>query len=217
MPKETFFNLPEQKRQMIEEAAIDEFAAWGYDNASITRIVIACQIAKGSFYQYFEDKKDLYTYLIMHIGEEKLTFLSPVTLNGEGSDLFVQLAAMYRAGLAFARSHPKAALIGNQVYKNLDHPVHKEIMADGKGMAIDFYARLLEAAIDRGEVRPDIPIRFAAFLLMQMNTNTIEYYFDVVKGEGFDFSRMDDDVMETVNLFLDFIKFGIGVQREQVS
>ena len=47
MPKETFLNLPDQKRQMIEDAAIDEFAAWGYDNASITRIVEACQIAKG--------------------------------------------------------------------------------------------------------------------------------------------------------------------------
>lgn len=212
MPKETFLNLPDQKRQMIEDAAIDEFAAWGYDNASITRIVEACQIAKGSFYQYFEDKKDLYIYLIMHIGEEKLKHLSPIARDEVTTDLFGRLAEMYRAGLSFGRSNPRAALLGNRVYKNMDHPIHQELMADGKELALAFYTQILETAIQRGEVRSDIDLRFAAFLLMQMNTNTIEYYFDVVKREGFDFSRMDDDVMDTVNLFLDFIKSGIGAQ-----
>ncbi len=91
---------------------------------------------------------------------------------------------MYRAGLAFAKNRPKAALIGNQVYKNLDHPVHKEILKDGKEMAIGFYAQLLEGAIARGEVRPDTDVGFVAYMLMQMNTNTSEYYFDVVKGGG---------------------------------
>lgn len=210
MPKETFFNLPDAKRAMIEDAAMEEFVAWGYDNASINRIVEVCQIAKGSFYQYFEDKKDLYTHLIMRIAEEKMAFLTPLAQGNGATDMFGQLAEMYRAGLAFARSHPKAALLGNRVYKYMDHPVHQEIMADNKGLALGFYSQLLQGAIARGEVRPDIDLRFAAFLLMQMNTNTIEYYFEEVKGSSFDFSRMDDDVMDTVKLFLDFIKSGIG-------
>ena len=209
MPKETFFNLPELKRLLIEDAAMDEFATWGYDNASINRIVEACQIAKGSFYQYFEDKKDLYKHLIARIAEEKMKVISPPAEAGT-TDLFGQLAEMYRAGLAFARLHPKAALIGNQVYKNLDHPVHKEILKDSKGMATAFYANLVDLAIARGEVRPDMDRGFAAYFLMQMNVNTVEYYLDVVKDGDFDMSRLDDDVMDTVQLFLDFIKFGIG-------
>ena len=39
MPKETFFNLPEDKRQAILDLAIEEFAAHDYKNASISRIV----------------------------------------------------------------------------------------------------------------------------------------------------------------------------------
>ncbi len=210
MPKETFFNLPESKRQLIEDVAIDEFSAWGYDNASINRIVEACQIAKGSFYQYFDDKKDLYTYVVAHIGEEKLKFFSPIVQDAGETDLFDRLAEMYRAGLAFARSRPKAALIGNQVYKNLDHPVHKEILKDGKEMARGFYAHLVEGAIARGEVRPDTDVGFVAYMLMQMNINISEYYFDVIKGADFYVSKLDDDLMETVTKFLDFIKFGIG-------
>lgn len=210
MPKETFFNLPESKRLLIEDAAMDEFATWGYDNASINRIVEACQIAKGSFYQYFEDKKDLYKHLIARIAEEKMKVISPPAPDDGTTDLFGQLAQMYRTGLAFARIHPKAALIANQVYKNLDHPVHKEILKDSKGMATAFYANLVEMAIARGEVRPDVDRGFAAYFLMQMNINTVEYYFDVVKDGDFDMSRLDDDVMDTVQLFLDFIKSGIG-------
>lgn len=215
MPKETFFNLPEQKRQLIEDVAMDEFSTRGYDNASINRIVDACQIAKGSFYQYFEDKKDLYQHLITRIGEEKFKYISPVAQDGEADDLFDQLAEMYRAGLSFARSHPKAALIGNQVYKNLDHPVHQEILKDGKKIAREFYGKLVAQSKARGEIRPDIDTGFVAYLLMQMNVNIVEYYFDVVKGgDDFDISRLDDDMMETVKLFLDFIRSGISSQSE---
>lgn len=210
MPKETFFNLPEQKRHLIEEAAIDEFSTRGYDNASINRIVGACQIAKGSFYQYFEDKKDLYKHLITRIGEEKFKYIAPVAQDGGAADLFGQLAEMYQAGLSFARSHPKAALIGNQVYKNLDHPVHQEILQDGKKTARAFYEHLVELAKARGEIRPDIDTGFVAYFLMEMNVNIVEYYFDVVKEDHFDMSRLDDDMLETVKMFLDFIKNGVG-------
>lgn len=211
MPKETFFNLPEQKRQLIEDVAMDEFSTRGYDKASINRIVDGCQIAKGSFYQYFEDKKDLYQHLITRIGEAKFKYISPVAQARGADDLFAQLAEMYRSGLAFAHSHPKAALIGNQFYKNLDHPVHQEILKDGKKSALAFYGDLVAQSKTRGEIRPDIDTGFVAYLLMQMNVNIVEYYFDVVKGgDDFDMSRLDDDMMETVKLFLDFIRSGIG-------
>ena len=39
MPKETFFNLPEEKRMLIRDIALDEFAEYPYDQASINRIV----------------------------------------------------------------------------------------------------------------------------------------------------------------------------------
>jgi AcrR family transcriptional regulator len=39
MPKEIFFNLPEEKRERITALAIEEFAENDYDLASISRIV----------------------------------------------------------------------------------------------------------------------------------------------------------------------------------
>lgn len=212
MPKETFFNLPDDKRQMIEEVAIDEFASWGFDNASINRIVEACQIAKGSFYQYFEDKKDLYKHLISKIAAEKINFINPVLLNPTSVDFFTLMGAMYQSGLEFGKANPKAAILGNQLIKNKEHPVHKEIFAESKVTAEDFFRPLLQLAISRGEVNPNIDLEFVSFIMVALNIASFEYYYEVVKGNEFDIHQMDD-MMHTISLFLDFIKNGIGTKQ----
>ncbi|WP_420644755.1 TetR/AcrR family transcriptional regulator [Candidatus Leptofilum sp.] len=210
MPKGTFLNLPELKRQLIEEAALDEFATWGFDNASINRIVADCQIAKGSFYQYFEDKKDLYKHLLSCIAHKKIEYISPVLQNPMAHDFFTVLQEMYRSGLAFAQENPKAALIGNQVFKNREHPIHREVFDESKETAVAFYQNLIALAIERGELRTDIDVRFMIHILMSLNVATFEYYFEVVKGADFNITKIDEDIMETVNLFIDFIRRGIS-------
>ncbi len=49
MPTETFFNLPDEKKERIIEAAIDEFAENGLKNAKVNEIVRKSSIPKGSF------------------------------------------------------------------------------------------------------------------------------------------------------------------------
>jgi len=68
LPKQTFFNLPEQKRRTLLEAAEREFTRVPIYEASIANIIKIANIPRGSFYQYFEDKEDLYFYLL----DEKL-------------------------------------------------------------------------------------------------------------------------------------------------
>ncbi|MCP4425599.1 MAG: TetR/AcrR family transcriptional regulator [Chloroflexi bacterium] len=211
MPKETFFNLPDKKRALIEETAVSEFAAHGYDNASINRIVAGAKIAKGSFYQYFADKKDLYKHLMARITEKKLDYISPVLQNPGDHDFFTLLQAAYRSGLDFARQNPQAARIGNQIFKHRDHPIHQELFKDGTDAGKAFYEQLIRLAISRGEIRPDINIPFVIRILNTLNVATFEYYFETVKGDNFNMTAIDDDVMDTVNLFIGFIKNGIGV------
>ena len=69
MPKETFLNLKEDKKQRILEAGLREVSMHGYDKASVTRIVKGAGIATGSFYQYFEDMDDLFIYIALEAGQ----------------------------------------------------------------------------------------------------------------------------------------------------
>ena len=64
MPKQTFFNLPVDKRQTLIEAAEKEFSRVPLMKASISNIIKMAGIPRGSFYQYFENIEDLYFYLL---------------------------------------------------------------------------------------------------------------------------------------------------------
>ena len=64
MPKQTFFNLSESKRKKLIESAEIEFARAPFFEASIANIIKIAGVSRGSFYQYFEDKEDLYFYLL---------------------------------------------------------------------------------------------------------------------------------------------------------
>lgn len=63
MPTQTFFNLPEEKRNAIIEAARKEFSLHVFEEASINQIIKDADISRGSFYMYFEDKADLFMFL----------------------------------------------------------------------------------------------------------------------------------------------------------
>lgn len=70
MPRDTFFNLPEPKSKAVFDAAAKEFSMYMFSEASINRIVKAAQIPRGSFYQYFDGKEDLFSYVIGQIFAE---------------------------------------------------------------------------------------------------------------------------------------------------
>lgn len=64
MPSDTFFRLPEEKRQRLMDAAWEEFTTVRFSDASINKIIRTANIPRGSFYQYFTDKDDLFAYLV---------------------------------------------------------------------------------------------------------------------------------------------------------
>lgn len=64
MPKQTFFNLPDNKRNHIIQISIEEFSKAPFQNISINHLIKCMGIPTGSFYQYFDDKKDLYFYIL---------------------------------------------------------------------------------------------------------------------------------------------------------
>ena len=70
MPKQTFQNLPEDKKKKILEAAKNEFSRVSVTEASINNIVTEANIARGSFYQYFESKEDLLLFMVNEASEE---------------------------------------------------------------------------------------------------------------------------------------------------
>lgn len=75
MPKQTFYNLSVDKQNKIIDASKKEFSENNFYDASINKIIKVAGISRGSFYQYFENKEDLFIYLLeqsMHIVLEEI-------------------------------------------------------------------------------------------------------------------------------------------------
>lgn len=63
MPNKTFFRLEKEKQDKILEASRKEFSKVPFEKASIANIIKEAGIPRGSFYQYFTGKEDVFFYL----------------------------------------------------------------------------------------------------------------------------------------------------------
>ena len=94
MPTTTFFNLPPEKREKLLRCARAEFARAPFADASVNRIIRAAGIPRGSFYQYFRDKGDLFRYLLGQLGEKLVAIMENLLDRREG-DLFAALLDLF--------------------------------------------------------------------------------------------------------------------------
>lgn len=115
-------------------------------------------IAKGSFYQYFEDKQDLYLHLIGQLAQRKMASMQPLLNQLEQRSLTDNLRELFHLGLAFADSDPKLYRLGEDFTKQKPELMQVFIQRQ-QPVAQDVYGRLLESAARRGELLPELDLR----------------------------------------------------------
>ena len=71
MPTVTWARVDPARRAAIIEAAEAEFGAHGFSSGSLNVIARRAGVAKGSLFQYFADKRDLYAF-IADIGSQRV-------------------------------------------------------------------------------------------------------------------------------------------------
>ena len=204
MPKDTFLNLPEDKRAFICDVALDEFAEYPFERASVNRIVANSGIAKGSFYQYFDDKKDLFFYLMGLISEEKINYISPILRNPDEHDIFTLIRELLLSGIQFAAEHPRYEAIATKLLANKEAPIYKELKADNLPSSYAIFEPLITQAVSRREVRADIDVQLLKYLITSMNVIVVEYCSEFYPQAIF------DSMIETADAFMDILKNGIG-------
>ena len=176
MPKQTFFNLPDAKRARFVDAAIDKFAAHSFAEASLTTIVRSAGIAKGSVYQYFDDKLDLYRWLVFdEVGRRKQRYLEAAP--PPDADFFERMEEACVAAMRFFRGEPRLARLALRVHEGESDPTLAPLFADARRAG----RRWLEAALARarkeGALRSAADVPTAAIALAQiLGPATIEAF-----------------------------------------
>ncbi|WP_411680761.1 TetR/AcrR family transcriptional regulator [Clostridium thailandense] len=197
VPKDTFKNLNADKKQRIFDAAIQEFSTCSFSDASINQIIKTAGIPRGSFYQYFNDKEDLYLYMIEEISNEKKKLIPERVLNPD-DDFFETFIQKTKDSLELGKVKPEYTKIG--MLMQMDN---SEFIAKFRTTSIEKYRKQLkhnkECGLIRQEVNTDI-------VLDMLFSYTLEEYFK----SGFDENEYLKKVSDAINI----IKEGIKLNKD---
>ncbi len=86
----------EKRRQQILQAATSVFAAKGYHQASVTDIIESAGIARGTFYLYFEGKREIFAELVDILTVQLNNSMVRVDLSGGGKPWLEQIRSNMR-------------------------------------------------------------------------------------------------------------------------
>lgn len=209
MPKATFFNLPSEKRDRIIEIIIDEFYENTYETASINQIVKTAEIAKGSFYQYFEDKLDIYKMTIEICHNEKKKYIERVKESTRYVDDFSIIREIFIAIIKFDIDKPKYSNIINKFQKITDREFREEILSDIEIDSECEFKTILKEGIDKGRIYYNVDVELVSFLLENISINVKEYF----KMQQSQNKYINYDSF--VNTAIDLIENGIKLKRKR--
>lgn len=181
MPKETFFKIAEAKRERLLRQAAGIFAERGLNQTDMAELASRAGIAKGSIYNYFESKEDLYFY-VCRDGIER----SRNAIYGSMDptwDIYRQVDHIFRQGTRFVLAHPEYLIL----YTNVSS-AGMERFSDQISLEVEHYTarhlkRLLHRDMAAGIVRGDLDVNLTAFsinsLYIVFMTSLVSNHFKI--------------------------------------
>ena len=198
MPKDTFYNLSEEKKKRIFDAAVREFSTRRFSEASINQIVKNAGIPKGSFYQYFADKEDIYLY----VGEEMSKDINEIRGNQEAfnsnASFFEIIIQRAKDTLKIGKIRPEYCRIGA-----LTETDNSEFILQLLRASAEKHIKIIERDKQRGLIKPEIDSE----LVIKM---THTFVFNEYLYSGFDETRY----LKKVEGAIQIIKQGIAVNQD---
>lgn len=198
MPRDTWWNLPEEKRERITDAALAEFGQHGFSAGSLNVIAREAGIAKGSLFQYFDDKLDMFATVASTASGR----IAEATLGSVDPDLpFWELLHDLVIGwLDFYRRQPGQQRFSFAAANEID----SEARAAVRGVANEFYAKSFRPVVDRaiveGQIRSDASPELVISMIVLVMRHLNSAPFDPVGDPSINFPGMSDAEVDAVAL-----------------
>lgn len=123
MAKQTFLNLPEEKKKNIINSLKKEFSRVPLKDALVSNIIIDAKIPRGSFYQYFDNIEDAYYYIIEEYSKDVKKNLIETLKKNEG-DLILSYKELYMYILDMI-DNPADKDYFEKIFLNMNYQIEK--------------------------------------------------------------------------------------------
>lgn len=214
MPKETFNQISLEKRENILQTAAMLFADQGFARTDVAQIAKRAGVAKGSIYNYFESKEDLYLY-VCRDGIERSRQAVYSDIRPEW-DLYRQIDHIFRRGVAFVLAHPQYARLYLNVASSGMERFADQLSLEVEKYTSDHLKRIIADGMSRGIVRKDVDVSLAAFLINSLYIifviSLVSRHFQIRMKEYLGIREDLNDLTierplgQVVNLICDFLK-----------
>jgi TetR/AcrR family transcriptional regulator len=188
----------EANTQRILDAALEVFAAYGFQGARIDQIAIAAGLSKPNLLYYFRTKEALYTAVLRRTLD---MWLEPLQELDSMTDPRVALSAYITRKLDYSRSHPTASrLFAMEMLQGAPHL--GSALVGNLSCLVEVKSRIIEGWIREGRLRPVDPKHFIFAIWA-----TTQHYADfstqirALTGKGLE----EDDFYESTRAMLSSI------------
>lgn len=155
MPTRTWENLDPARRERVLTAAMAEFGRHGYSGGSLNVIAREAGVAKGSLFQYFADKSDLYAHIAEQAGLRVYRDLAHLVVRPPGKPLADHLLDALCGWVDYFASHPLERGITIATNLELDPAAREAVRSPINRIYVEAIGPMLMDARERGELRDD--------------------------------------------------------------
>jgi AcrR family transcriptional regulator len=213
----TFNNLSKERQQVIIEAALEEFALNEYQTASLSDIIAKLNLAKGSFYRYFENKQSLYFFLLEHCTECRLKN-DEVLIGNETHDIFELMVRHFLAKINFDKQYPLHSAFLYNVMQEKNNDELGNIQLTSKLKILELIKQLVIFNIKNKTLRDDIDSDAISFMILQTQLSITDYiaikykidYRYNIRNKKPLYEIPDKEVVKISRYFVDILKTGIA-------
>ncbi|MDS0527547.1 TetR/AcrR family transcriptional regulator [Clostridium sp. SHJSY1] len=156
MPKETFFNLSEEKREKIIKKSIKEFGKQGFEKGNIGKIAKEAGVSKGSMYQYFEDKKELYIHCVKESFNISMKYGFSKIQNFQEANIIDLFYEGFKDSWIFLKEERDIYIFLLNLYYDNKHSIKDEALSYILDQSREFMMNLIEINKAKGIIRKDI-------------------------------------------------------------
>lgn len=170
MPSATFTNLSAEKQDRILQAAIKEFGMRNVQEANLSNIVKDAGIARGSLYQYFPTKEDLYIYVFDTLRAERAEYVKPAYALYKKAPFLRFFEAFYLRDSEYLMQNPSHIALGQQLYSNA-HGVSRGLIQRLQSAYKETFIIGIEYDKERGEIDRSVDTSALADLCVHFVTD----------------------------------------------
>jgi AcrR family transcriptional regulator len=209
---EKFMKLSKEKRNRILKSAIDEFGKNGYISASTDVIALNSQISKGSLFNYFGNKKNLYIFTAEYISE----FLNNIILSEvdkiEDEDFFYRMKYLSLLKQNMFIEYPYETKILIEAFISPPQELKDEIEVLYQKYYLQSF-KILETYIikyiNSDMLKNNIKSEDAMFVVMTLFEALTKKYTQEHANKTEDLLNYTDEIFKEFDKYIDIIKYGI--------